>query len=67
MTCFRVFVIGSPLPLDVDLPFEGIPALSEAATRCRFIEGHMAEPDQNGVCAAVLIPTNRIQLIFELT
>ena len=67
MTRFRIFITGSPQPIDVDLPVASIAELSEIASRSRFIEGHVAEADSDGVYAGVLIPTCRIQLIIETT
>ena len=65
MTRFRIFITGSPQPIDVDLPVASIAELGEIASRSRFIEGHVAEADSDGVLPAVLIPTCRIQFIIE--
>lgn len=65
MARFRIFLIGSPTPLDVDLPINSVAELHEIASRSRFIEGHMAEPDLSGVCPGVLIPTCRLQMVLE--
>ena len=65
MARFRVFLIGSPQALDVDLPATNAAELSEIASRSRFLEGYMAEADQDGACPGVLIPTCRLQMIIE--
>lgn len=65
MARFKVFLIGTPVPVDVDLPFDRVAELSEFASRARFIEGNMTEPDHHGVCPGVLIPTCRLQMIVE--
>lgn len=67
MTHFRVFLVGVPQPLQVDLPVGSARELVEIASRVRFLEGHLAEADSDGVCAGVLIPTCRLQLVIEAT
>jgi len=65
MAQFHVFLIGAPQPLQVDLPVGSVNELVEIASRVRFLEAHMVEADGDGVCAGVLIPTCRLQLIIE--
>lgn len=65
MAHFRVFLIGVPHPLQVDLPVGSVIELNEIASRVRFLEAHMLEADSDGVCAGVLIPTSRLQLVIE--
>lgn len=65
MAKFRLFLIGSQLPIEVDLPVMNVAEISEFIASSRFIQGHLSEPDHHGVCAGVLIPTCRIQLIVE--
>lgn len=65
MAQFSVFLVGVPQPLQVDLPVGSVSELVEIASRVRFLEAHMAEADSDGVCAGVLIPTGRLQLVIE--
>lgn len=65
MAQFGVFLIGVLQPLQVDLPVGSVSELAEIASRVRFLEAHMVEADNDGVCAGVLIPTCRIQFIVE--
>jgi hypothetical protein len=65
MSRFQIFIIGNPLPIEVDLPVQSARDLSDIASRSRFLEGHMAEPASDGVFPTVVIPTCRIQLIVE--
>jgi hypothetical protein len=65
MAEFKVFLVGMPQPLQVDLPVTSVSELVEIASRVRFLEGHMVEADEGGVCAGVLIPTCRLQLVIE--
>jgi hypothetical protein len=65
MARFRIFLVGSPQPLDVDLPANDAAELNEIASRSRFLDGYMAEADQDGVCPGILIPTCRLQMIVE--
>lgn len=64
---FRIFLISNPLPVEVDLPAHSASDLGEIASRARFLEGHMAAPTSDGIFAAVLIPTSRIQFIVEIS
>ena len=61
MARFRFFLIGSSQPLDVDVSAAGVRELNDLATRARFIEGTMAEPDDDGVCVGVLVQTSRTE------
>lgn len=45
---FRIFLIGSPQPVEVDLPAHSVADLSDIASRVRFLEGHLAEPASGG-------------------
>lgn len=65
MARFKLFLIGNATPIDLDLPVSGVTELNELASRTRFLEGHMTAPDGEGVCAGVLVPTCRIQLVVE--
>jgi hypothetical protein len=65
VTTFRICLTGSPQPLLIDLPVSSVEELSHAAGSSRFLAGHMAEPNEDGVCPGVMIQTNRIQWAFE--
>jgi hypothetical protein len=65
MARFRVFLTGCPQPLDVDLPASDVAQLNVIASTVRFLEGHMAEADHDGVYPGVLIPTCRLQMVIE--
>jgi hypothetical protein len=65
MARFRIFLVGSSQPLDIDLLANDAAELKELASRSRFLDGHMAEANQDGVCPGVLIPTCRLQMIIE--
>lgn len=66
MARFKLFLIGTAHPLYVEFPASGVRELNEVASRARFIEGNMAEPDADGVHPGVLIPTCRLQMILEV-
>jgi len=66
MTSYRICLIGQHQPLEIDLPFGNLADLGVEATRAKFIIGHMTKPDEDGVCHAVMIATNRIQCIWEI-
>lgn len=65
MARFRIFLIASPQPIDVDLPYASITELNAVASCSRFLEGHMAEADHDGVCPGVLVPTCRLHMVVE--
>ena len=65
MARFRIFLVGSSQPLDIDLPANDAAELKVIASRSRFLDGRMAEADQDCVCPDVLIPTCRLQMIIE--
>lgn len=65
MTSFRICLVGNSQPLIVDLPVQDIAELTEQASCVRFLAGHMAEANEDGVCPGVMIQTNRIQLAIE--
>ena len=65
MARFRVLLIGASHSLEVDFPVGSTTELGEIASRVRFLDGHMAEPDQDGIYPGVLIPTCRLQLVTE--
>lgn len=67
MARFRIFLVGNPQPVDVDLSVCSAAELNDIASRVRFLEGHVAEADSDGVYAGVLIPTHRIQFIVEIS
>ena len=67
MSRFRVYLTFRSEPIDVDLPFCSLRDLSGLASASRYLEGHLAEPDEEGTFAGVLIPTSRIQLIIHLS
>lgn len=65
MATFRICLVGPAQQLTVDFTANDISELADAASRSRFLVGHMLEPDEDGVCAGVMISTGRIQCVFE--
>lgn len=65
MAAFRICLMGQHQPLLVDLAADNIRELVEEAAHNRFLTGHMVEPNEDGLCLAVMIQTNRIQAAFE--
>ena len=66
MATFRIFLIGNNQPLVVDLPAASVSDLIDLASRTKFVEGVMAEGDEDGVCCGVMFQTCRIQLAIEV-
>lgn len=62
---FRLFLIGTAQPLDVDLSACNVQELVAVMSTAKFITGTVAEPDEDGVCAPFLVPTCRIQCVIE--
>jgi len=66
MATFRVHLIGATQPILVDLPAGNVADLIDIASRTKFVEGRMAEPDEQGVCCGVMFQTCRIQIAVEV-
>jgi hypothetical protein len=65
MAIFQVHLMGQHQPVTIDLPCADIDDLAEQASRAKFLAGHMAEADEDGVCRRVMIATCRIQCAIE--
>jgi hypothetical protein len=65
MASFRFHLIGSPVPVDVDVPVHSIGELNDIVSRQRFVEGRLTQPDGDGVLLGMLIATSRIQCVVE--
>lgn len=65
MAAFSVHLMGQHQALNLDLPHADLDAVMEEASRARFLAGHMAEPDEHGVCRRVMIATSRILCVVE--
>ncbi|KLE31088.1 hypothetical protein AAW01_12665 [Aurantiacibacter gangjinensis] len=66
MATFCIHLMAQKEPLSVDLPFDGIDQLVDQASSSRYIVGHLAVPDEEGVCRRVMIATSRIQCAVEV-
>lgn len=62
---FKVFLIGSAEPLDLEFPVDSISSLQTMATHSRFIIGRAAYECDECHVGHLMIPTSRIQLILE--
>jgi hypothetical protein len=65
MARFKFYLIGSSDAPVLDVEAADLRALNHQMSSCRFIEGHMAEADTNGVLAGILIATSRVQLVMD--
>lgn len=65
MATFQVHLMGQHQPITIDLPARDIDDLVEQAASARFLTGHLAEADGDGVCRRVMIATSRIQCAIE--
>jgi hypothetical protein len=65
MSAFRLFLIGTPEPLELELPAHDLCDLVELASRSRFIAGCCVTGDDDGFIRGVMVPTNRIHLVVE--
>ncbi len=65
MAIYQVYLTGDRTPFDVQLYYPRLSDVLEDASRARFISGHMIEPDEDGVCREIMIPTGRIHCIIE--
>ena len=62
---FKLFLIGTSAPLDVDLPARDAAELERLLSVSKFIVGNMADPNEDGVCPGILVPTCRVQAAIE--
>lgn len=65
MASFTIHLVGQRVPLVVDLPTSSIDDLAEEVGQSRFLVGHLANGDEEGVCRRVMIATSRIQCAIE--
>lgn len=65
MARFALYLTGNRTPIEVDLEANSAAELADLAARSKFIVGHMAEADADGICPSVLIATSRVQLAVE--
>ena len=65
MPAFTIHLMGQHQPITLDLPCRDIDDLAEQSARAKFLAGHMAEADEDGVCRRVMIATSRIQCAIE--
>lgn len=65
VACFMIHLMGQPVPLTIDLDCSSVDELAELTGQSRFLVGHMAMADEDGVCRRVMIATSRIQCAIE--
>lgn len=63
---FKFCLIGTPQSPVLELEAEDVRELHYAIARSRYIEGRMVEIDGEPTDCDVLIPANRIQMIFGM-
>lgn len=66
MAAFMIHMMGQNQPITLELDCGDIDDLVEKTTRTKFLAGHMAVPDEDGVCRRVMVATSRIQCAVEL-
>lgn len=66
MAKFRFCLIGTPQAPVLEIDVGNISELHHWISRARFIEGRMIRIDGEPTDCPVLIPTNRVQMIFEI-
>lgn len=66
MRTFCFSMVGSPVPLMLDVPAADIVELEQLLSVRRFISGRAAEPNEDGVLVGVLIATGRVQCASEV-
>ncbi len=65
MAHFTIHLMGQNQPITLDLPCIDIDDLAHRSATERFLVGHMAEADEDGVCRRVMIASSRIQCAIE--
>ena len=62
---FTIHLMGQATPITLDLPIRDVDELAEQACQTRFLIGHLASCDEEGVCRRVMVATSRIQCAVE--
>lgn len=65
MATFTIHLMGQNQPITIDLACPDIDGLAEEAMQTRFLIGHLASGDEEGVCRRVMVATSRIQCAVE--
>ena len=65
MARFKFCLIGSPQRPVLELDASDVAELHQRLACARYIEGRMIEIDGEATACDVLIPANRIQMIFR--
>lgn len=65
MATFTIHLMGQATPITLDLPLANVDQLAEEASTTRFLIGHLADGDEEGVCRRVMVATSRIQCAVE--
>ncbi|MBV7266040.1 hypothetical protein [Erythrobacter ani] len=65
MANFTIHLMGQHQPITLDLPCNDIDDLADQSATARYLTGHMAQADGDGVCRRVMIATSRIQCAIE--
>ena len=66
MARFKICMMGTAQAPILELDARDVAELHHSLGRARFVEGRMVEIDGGGADCVVLIPLNRIQMIFEM-
>lgn len=67
MARFKFCLIGSSQAPVLELPATDVGDLHQMIERARFVAGRMVEIDGEPTDCEVLIPANRVQMIFGVT
>lgn len=62
---FTIHLMGQNQPVTLDLDCRDIDHLAEQVGQTRFLVGHLANADEDGVCRRVMIAASRIQCAIE--
>ena len=66
MSVFRIFLIGSSSPIEVELDVSEIREIEQDLLTRRYLRGFTCDFYGDADCRSVLIPAGRIQLIIEI-
>jgi hypothetical protein len=65
MAAFRFHLIGSAMPVELEVAASTIGDLCQIISCQRFVEGRLTQADGDGVLLGMLIATSRIQCVIE--
>lgn len=66
MGTYRFYLIGVREAFDLEVVGRSLGEIAEIASRQRFLEGRLTDPDESGEIFGLLVATSRIQCVRQI-